>query len=245
MKVANEIFSQGGANVDNYPLMKAQTFQSEATTSLNVNVKDAQGNPISGADVASTAQPTGQATLNGVSGANGAKIFDMIKPGTYKIQIAKSGYTSTSSTVTVAEGVSTDVSITLQSTQATGTLSVIVKDGKGSALAGALISSTVQPSGQSTLTGTTGVDGIARFTGIWVGSYTIQASKDGYTQKTGQANVASGTTISLNLALEASTSGGTTGGGTTSSGGIPGFSYPSTLSGLILALIYILYKKDH
>jgi hypothetical protein len=59
-------------------------------------------------------------------------------------------------------------------------------------LAGATVVSTSQPGGQAALSGTTGSDGLASFTSIIAGSYTIKASMSGYESNAWTGAVAAG-----------------------------------------------------
>ena len=61
---------------------------------IKVMVKDASGKPISGAAIASTAQPTGQSALSGTTGSDGTAEFSDILLGSYTLQASKSGYVS-------------------------------------------------------------------------------------------------------------------------------------------------------
>ena len=233
--VSDEIFSQGGANVDRYPLMAKQTFQAGATTNIKIALQDTQGKTIQGATVESTTQPTGQSPLTGTTDVNGEIIFNDVVPGSYTIKASKSGYPSASSTISASSSVTTNLPITLQSAQTSNTLKVTVKDKDGAAISGASVSSTTQPSGQTSLTGTTGSDGVVTFSNVKPGSYTIQATKSGYIQNTGPITVVSGETANLGITLQTNTSGGgtTTGG----SGGVPGFPIEAIVAGIILILV--------
>jgi len=81
-------------------------------------------------------------------------------------------------------------------------LNIIVKEAEGNPLAGATVVSTSQPSGQTALSGTTDANGLATFTGILKGSYTIKASKSDYEDNTWTGTVAAGqaTTQTITLA---------------------------------------------
>jgi hypothetical protein len=230
--VREEIFSQGGENVDRYPLMVKQTFDVEATTSLKIALVDSSGKPVQGATVESTAQPSGQQPLSGTTGEDGIAMFNDVKPGSYTIQASKTGFPVVISTVSTTEGTTANLPITFQSTQPTCTLKVTVKDKDGAVISGASVSSTSQPSGQATLAATTGSDGVATFSGIKPGGYTLQAQKNGYTQNSGSSNVAEGGTANLGLTLQAA---GDTAGG----GGVPGFPIEAMASGVLLVLVLL------
>ncbi|MCX6653987.1 MAG: carboxypeptidase regulatory-like domain-containing protein [Candidatus Bathyarchaeota archaeon] len=81
---------------------------------IRITVKDAGGNPVSGAAIASTTQPTGQSALSGTTGSEGTAEFSDIVLGSYTLQASKSGYISASTQGNaVAESI-TVLSITLQ-----------------------------------------------------------------------------------------------------------------------------------
>jgi polyhydroxybutyrate depolymerase len=68
-------------------------------------------------------------------------------------------------------------------------LRITVKDSFGTVISGANISSTSQPSIQSTLAGVSYGDGRFVFTGVSLGNYTMQAQKSGYISSTEKVSV--------------------------------------------------------
>lgn len=70
-----------------------------------------------------------------------------------------------------------------------GNLKVLVKDGGGTLVSGVSVSTTKQPSGQTTLTGTTDSTGSLTFNSVLIGNYTIFASKEGYASNTASCKV--------------------------------------------------------
>jgi len=62
-------------------------------------VKDAQGNPLSGAIVSSTTQPAGMSTLFNVTDATGNVAFQNANAGTYIFRIVKDGYPTQNETL--------------------------------------------------------------------------------------------------------------------------------------------------
>ena len=84
------------------------------TGDINVTVKDASGNAIVGATVSSTSMPSGQAALSGVTASNGMVTFSGVMPGSYTIQVSKTGYNSNSGSFTVVVGSVAPLSLTLQ-----------------------------------------------------------------------------------------------------------------------------------
>jgi hypothetical protein len=88
--------------------------------SAKILVKDSNGNPILGANVSSTSQPSGQTNLNGTSSVNGTVIFKDVLPGVYTLQASKGDYVSATGTLIVAAGSSDSVSLTLRAQQSSG-----------------------------------------------------------------------------------------------------------------------------
>jgi hypothetical protein len=206
------------------------TDQTTPKTNLKVKINDENGDPLSGATITSTTQPNGQTTLSGASGEDSTS-FNNVLPGSYMIQASKVGYITSKSSINVVKGTTTETTMTLSVTPATGDLKVTVKDKDGGPLTAASVSSTAQPSGQLTLSGTTGADGVIIFTSVKPGIYTIQASKTGYTSDTAQSDVVIDSSNSINLVLQNQPS--------TSGGGIPGFPIEAMLLGVILSALLL------
>jgi len=57
-----------------------------------IYVKDRDGNPIAGAEVTSTSQPSGISSLSSVTGEDGSVTFRNIPAGSYKFKAVKEGY---------------------------------------------------------------------------------------------------------------------------------------------------------
>jgi Carboxypeptidase regulatory-like domain len=114
-----------------------------------------------------------------------------------------------------------------------GDLKVTVKDSSGAVVSGASVLSTSQPSGQSTLSGTSANDGTIAFSKLLLGSYTVQASKSGYVTRSAQGSVVAGKTAEISITLQAQPS-----------SGIPGFPLISIVVGMLLcATWYWLYAR--
>ncbi|MBE0633824.1 carboxypeptidase regulatory-like domain-containing protein [Candidatus Bathyarchaeota archaeon] len=101
VKVDEVIFSSGGINVDNYPLINEIKLRDvgtppiegeDSTTGLKIIVRDDKGDPLQGAAVVSTEQPSGQTILNGLTDDYGVVTFEDIIPGDYTLKISKRGY---------------------------------------------------------------------------------------------------------------------------------------------------------
>ena len=80
---------------------------------LHVHVTDQEGNPISGATVTSTLNPSNQPTLNGTTDSNGYVAFNEVIAGSYTIQAVKSGYVTGCEGVTVSPDQTKTETITL------------------------------------------------------------------------------------------------------------------------------------
>jgi len=208
---------------------RIQKFTPSIVTILEVKVVDGAGNPVSGTKVLSEVQPAGQAQLFGLTDVDGLTYFPGLKPGNYKVQIDKMGYVTGSQVITVVEGQTTIAQSQINLKPVLGKIRVTVKDASGKPISGATIASTIQPSGQSALSGTTGSDGNAQFNDILLGSYTLQASKSGYVSASTQGNVVAESIGELSITLQVQTSGG----------GIPGFPYESLILGLLIYGAYM------
>ena len=112
-----------------------------------------------------------------------------------------SGASSTTETFTV-----------LQPTATTGEIKVTVADGSGKPIVGAVVSSTSTPSGQASLSGTSGSDGSITFTGVMAGNYNLDTSMTGYVKNSGTVSVTAGSTSNLSITLQTQS--------TTTTGGI-------------------------
>lgn len=201
---------------------------------LKIIVQDENGNPITGARVSSTSQPSGQQALSGSSGTDGSATFVDAKTGDYTIQTSRSGYETASKSVMVIGGETTTLRIELK--EQFGTLKIVIKDNDGSSVSGASITSTSTPSGQSALSGTSGSDGLVTFGDVKVGVYTFEASKSEYVTKSGSMNAKAGKTVELTITLEKEAKGGA---------GIPGFPYESIVLGLVLGafMLWMLQRR--
>ena len=121
-------------------------------------------------------------------------------------------------------------------------LKVYIQDSEGKPINGAVVSSTSQPSGQPTLTGTIGDNGSLPFSDVEPGSYTFQASKSGYLTKSGSGSVSVGETTELVITLEIEPEPEVE---KTGNGGIPGFPYESIILGLMIGvfILWLLHRK--
>jgi PKD repeat protein len=101
-------------------------------------------------------------------------------------------------------------------------IKVYVKDVDGGAISGAGVTSTSQPGGQSTLTGTTGSGGYVEFEGVEEGSFIFHASADGYVSDSEVLIASIGVMIEKTILLEEKPK------------GIPGFPLEGMIIGLAL-----------
>ena len=205
--------------------------QAGTPNKLKVIVRDDSGKLVSGVIVASTSQPSGQVVLSGTTTSSGAVIFENILKGSYTLQSSKSGYAQAEANIIVGDGASVETTITLNKAPEKGNLKIIVKDKDGAALSGVAVSSTTQPSGQSSLSGVTGADGSITFSGVLPGDYVVKTSKSGYETGSGQGTVASEFTKTINIAMNPS------------SGGISGFSPEIIIIGVFATLLILLRAR--
>jgi outer membrane protein assembly factor BamB len=209
------------------------------TGGIKVMVVDNNGNPIVGASISSTNQPTGQAAVNGVTGSDGSISVTGTTPGSYTFEAKMTGYVTNSGTTSVSAGSTANLSINLQvqPTVAAGGIKVTVLDGGGKPIAGASISSTSTPSGQAALSGISGSDGSITFNGVVAGSYTFQASMSGYVTGSGSATVAAGSVVTSSMTLQTQSTGGS------SPGGVPGYTYEEITAGIILVVVMFIWLR--
>ena len=158
------------------------------TGNLYIYVKDSNNNPISGATVQSASQPSGQSQLTGTTDTNGYIAFDNILAGSYAVEAFKSGYITSTKSVTVTADQTRTETMTLQIREI-GDLLVFVEDSNNDPITGANITSTSQPSGATALNGVTDSAGYATFLNMVPGDYFILVSKTGYDSASKQVTV--------------------------------------------------------
>ena len=204
------------------------------TGDLEIVVEDKDGNPLSGAVVSSELQPLNQGVLTGSSSTDGIVVFTGIRVGGYTIQASKAGYYPESGSVSLALNETKNLKFTLN--EKVGNLEIVVEDSKGNIVPEAMVSFTSEPSEQSFLSGTTGLDGSVTFKDLKLGSYTFEASKKGHISASGSASVEAGETTAITISLERESS---------MLERIPGFPYESVLFGLVLgvSIIWMLHRR--
>ncbi len=130
-------------------------------------------------------------SVNGQSvttAADGLYEFQLA-PGTYTVNVTKSGYSSNSAVRTVAASATVWGSMEINPTVSTGTLrGILYQNGNTADRVGGV---SVSVAGQSAVTGT---DGVYLFT-LPPGTYTVTAQKSGYLNATVTRTVSSGTTV--------------------------------------------------
>ncbi|MFB3888343.1 MAG: carboxypeptidase-like regulatory domain-containing protein [Candidatus Bathyarchaeia archaeon] len=86
---------------------------SGVTGTIQVQVVEDNGSPVGDASVSSSAQPTGENTLNGVTNATGFVAFPNVLGGSYTFQISKEGYNTKEETVQFVAGQMASISVSL------------------------------------------------------------------------------------------------------------------------------------
>ena len=152
--------------------------------------------------------------------------------GAWTVQASWGGNTQ----LTAAASIVATFTVT-QPTVTIGGIKVTVLDNSNNPIVGATLSSTSTPSGQASLSGTTTSDGSISFNNLAVGSYVIQAAKNGYVTNTGTVNVVSGSTATLAIKLQTQPAGG---GGT---GGIPGYPLEGVVAGILIGVMMLYLLK--
>jgi adhesin/invasin len=96
------------------------TVNSTVTTgTILVVITETNGNPISGANVSLTAQPSGVLSMSGITDEAGFYAFNNVSAGSYTVSAEKSGYESNSQAVVLEAGKTASVTISLTSKPST------------------------------------------------------------------------------------------------------------------------------
>ena len=127
-----------------------------------------------------------------------------------------------------AGSVSQPAQFTVMEPPSWGSIKITIRDSSGNLVQGAAVSSTSTPGGQATLTGDTGSDGVITFNDVSPGSYTVRASKSGYTTQIVTVAVMAGETQDTSVTLQAEST------------GIPGYPLESVLVGFLVVVGAIL-----
>lgn len=174
------------------------------------------GQPINGATVTAAGVNTYTAAIGGM----GEFFLSAMEPGSYTVTITAAGYISQDYTVSIIEGVTTDigtVKLSLQPT--TGTISGTITDAAtGAPLEGVIVTAI----GAATWQATTSSNGAYQITGVTPGTITVSADKMGYDTVSGTGNVTAGGVLTFSVGLtKIPTTGGLKGTVIDSSTGLP------------------------
>lgn len=199
--------------------------------SLIITVSDESGTSISGASISSTSHPEYQEPLAGTSNLEGSVRFSDIVVGTYNLLITKNEYQDYSVQATVGD--SEVSSLNIQLIKQRGTIKIIIRDNSATLLEGVEVTSTSQPSGQTTLNAQTDDTGSVTFEDIKFGSYTFFASKDGYESSHTTLNAQTPDVLEKTLILELEPE------PEPEPRGIPGFNNESVLMGIGISIMVI------
>jgi thermitase len=175
---------QGATAVANFSL--SQIILPGSITGSVTNAKD--GSPVVGAAVSDGTRTTSTDTT-------GKYTINNVPPGTYQVTVSKSGYYSSSSSVTVLAGTTTVANFSLNEIIVPGSISGTVTSAKdGSPLVGATVT-------DGTRTATTDATGKYTVSDVPPGTYHVTASKEGYVSVTSAVTVVSGGTVMINFSL--------------------------------------------
>ncbi len=169
--------------------LQVHEYDSEGT--ITGHVYDNASNPVSGATVS-----TDTGGYSTTSATDGSYTIASVETGTYDVTASKSGYTSDTETgVYVPAGGSVTVDFSLTPTN--GVIAGVVKDTSDNPVAGATVATST--GGYST---TSGSDGSYTLANVDPGTYSVTASKTGYTPDTETGVVVTaGNTTTANFAM--------------------------------------------
>ena len=160
------------------------------TGSITGTVTDAEdGSAIAGATVTDGTRTT-------TTDATGGYTIADIPPGTYQVTASRSGYQSSSLTVTVVSGATAVANLALNEITTPGSITGTVTDAEdGSAIASATVT-------DGTRTVLTDAAGQYTINDVPPGTYEVTASKSGYESSTSTVTVVSGGTAVMNFSLD-------------------------------------------
>jgi hypothetical protein len=179
------------------PAIKPAVIAVPQAGSAVISVRDASGNPVSGATISAT---FGGRTLNMLTNAQGDASLNNIAVGQYIYTVSREGYYSplANMTLSIAGGATTASKYILFQY---GRASVNVTSG-GTPVAGADVNATKY--GQLINQGIrlkTDANGTAIFNGLTQESYNFSASKDGYIYNSSSMNIVSGQEAKVPIAI--------------------------------------------
>lgn len=158
-------------------------------------VKNSANQPIANIIVTISTTPA----MSDTTGADGVYTFTGVEVGSYTLTFSGADYVTTSTNVSVVENdpnVTVGVSTIPATSEQTGTISGTVT-GSGGNLEGAKIE-IVGTTASTGRTATTAANGTYSFTGVFVGTYTVAVSRDGYV-----ADSTTGVTVTANVTATA------------------------------------------
>ena len=161
------------------------------------------GSPISGVQLAGT----GAGNLSANSDASGQVQIQGLAPGAYTLTATAAGYSTVQISATLQTGQTTDLGTVQMLVPASSTTAVISGTVRDSAGGAPLVGVTIAITGQS-MTGTTDANGLYLINGVAPGAITLKASKTGYFDASGQANVMAGQTLNFSPSLIPGATGG-------------------------------------
>jgi hypothetical protein len=186
----------GGINITT---AKATINVTLAPVSASGLVTTSTGTPLSG--VSLSLQTGGVTKKMATSLTNGTYSFPNVAPGNYTVTATKSGYTFASPAASVSVSGSGDVTITTiaaNSPAAAVNVTGLVTSSTGTALSG--VSMSLKLGGVTKYLAVTNASGIYTFGNVANGTYTITATKGGYTFASPAASVTvSGSTVTQNI----------------------------------------------
>jgi len=155
---------------------------------------------------------------------------------------------------------SSSSSLTFNVITSSGSLTIVIKDEKGNAVSGAAVSSTSQPSGQTSCSSMSDTEGTVTFPDLKPGSYSFKVSCSGYEDQTLTTNIVVGEMVNVVIPLSKkliqmpsqptvpsptpSESRSEAAGKSNIQTGIPGFPIVSILLGLSIAVLIMIIRKS-
>jgi hypothetical protein len=202
---ANVILGNNQTDTVNAALTKVV----KGTMSIFVGLDSTGNAPLAGAAVAASLDGTDTTVYTGTTDAKGWVTFASVISGTYSVSANLTGFVSkvVSRTVTANEKDTGYVYLARATAQNSKSLSGLVRDADGKALAGVTVLFTANGNSGIVLSSTTTATGDYSFNGIptSVASGVVAVNKDGYTEFSGAVTL-SGAASFLNVTLKKSTS---------------------------------------
>jgi hypothetical protein len=156
------------------------------------------------AHVESSIWPNGQTILSSTSDSSHTFFFSDLLPGEYQMKASKNFYVTTKSDeVEVVAGATTEIILTLpEETGPTDDIEVTILDPNGLPMSGVVVSTSITPDEQPTLTQTTGASGVVTFILVKPGNYEVSASASGFNNaNSGALTVNAGRTTDIMITM--------------------------------------------